>query len=222
MQFFLDTADLEAIKQYADWGIVDGITTNPTLMAKEGIDPERRIKDIAALIDGPISMEVVAADAAGMIEQAKRVATWHENIFAKIPMTAEGLKAVSVLSQEGISTNVTLVFSITQAILAAKAGATLVSPFVGRLDDIGHDGMQLVADIVKIFEQYGAPTQVLAASIRHPQHVVAAMKAGADIATIPPSLLPKLIAHPLTDKGLETFMQDWNNCAACKNLYATS
>lgn len=219
MQFFLDTADLADIKQYATWGIIDGVTTNPSLMAKAGIDPETRIKAIADIIDGPISMEVVADDADTMIQQARRVTAWANNIFAKIPMTPEGLKAVSVLSAEGIYTNVTLVFSVAQAVMAAKAGATLVSPFVGRLDDLGQDGMQLVAQIVETFRTYEYPTQVLAASIRHPRHVVEAMQAGADIATMPPKILEKLVAHPMTDAGLDQFMTDWNSCEACKNLY---
>ena len=219
MQIFLDSADLELIKQYADWGIVDGVTTNPSLMAKEGVDPKNRIMEITKYIDGPISVEVVAEDAPTMIKQAEKVAAWHPNIFAKIPMTAEGLKAVTALTKKGIRTNVTLVFSTSQAVLAAKAGATLISPFVGRIDDISYDGIALIEDIVHVFDQYGFETQVLAASIRHPKHIVDAMHAGADIATIPPQLLEKMVKHPLTDQGLEAFMKDWNACDACQNLY---
>lgn len=211
MQFFLDTADLDAIKKYAAWGIVDGVTTNPSIIAKEGVDLKTRILEIAKIIDGPISAEVISTDSKGMIKEGRDIATWHKNIFVKIPMTAEGLKAVKILSEEKIKTNVTLVFSTTQAVMAAKAGATLISPFVGRLDDISEDGMGLIADIVEIFENYALPTKVLAASIRHPLHVVESMKLGADIATIPPSILDKLVAHPLTNSGLEGFLKDWES-----------
>ncbi len=209
MQFFLDTADIDSIKKYASWGIVDGVTTNPSIIAKEGVNLEARIKEIAEIVDGPISAEVIATDAEGMIKEGRKIATWHENVYVKVPMTSEGLKAVTVFSAEGIKTNVTLVFSVSQAVMAAKAGATLVSPFLGRLDDISEDGMQLIADIVQVYENYGFQTQILAASIRHPLHVVQAMKIGADIATMPPSIFDKLVAHPLTDKGLAAFLADW-------------
>ncbi|MCL4166742.1 UNVERIFIED_CONTAM: hypothetical protein GTU68_001385 [Idotea baltica] len=209
MKFFLDTADLEAIKKYAAWGIVDGVTTNPSIIAKEGVSLEERIKEIAELVDGPISAEVIATDAEGMIEEGRKIAKWHPNVYVKVPMTSEGLKAVKVFSDEGIHTNVTLVFSVSQAVMAAKAGATLVSPFVGRLDDISEDGMQLIADIVSVYDMYGYETEVLSASIRHPMHVVDSMKLGADIATMPPSIFDKLVAHPLTDKGLAAFLKDW-------------
>lgn len=219
MQIFLDTADTSALSEYATWGIIDGVTTNPTLIAKEGVAPRARILEICELIDGPISAEVVAEDAEGMIKQARTVAGWHPNIYAKIPMTAEGIKAVRRLTEEGIRTNVTLVFSVTQALLAAKAGATLVSPFVGRIDDIGEDGIALVEDIVEAYDMYGLQTKVLAASIRHMGHIVGAMRAGADIATIPPKLLKKMVEHPLTDKGLAAFMKDWNACESCSTMY---
>jgi len=209
MQFFLDTADMEQIQKYASWGIVDGVTTNPSIIAKEGVNLEERIKEIAKIVDGPISAEVIATDSEGMIEEGRKIAAWHENVYVKVPMTSEGLKAVKVFSAEGINTNVTLVFSVSQAVMAAKAGATLVSPFLGRLDDISEDGMQLIADIVQIYENYGFQTQILAASIRHPLHVVQAMKLGADIATMPPKIFDKLVSHPLTDKGLAAFLADW-------------
>jgi transaldolase len=209
MQFFLDTANVELIKQFVDWGVVDGVTTNPTLIAKEGIDLEKRIKEIAAVVDGPISSEVIATDSEGMIAEGRKYAKWHENVYVKLPMTAEGMKALHVLSKEGINTNVTLVFSANQALIAAKAGATLVSPFIGRLDDIGIDGMGLIEDIVEIYERYGYMTEVLAASIRHTEHVHQAAQAGADICTMPPKVLEKMIHHPLTDHGLEKFLADW-------------
>lgn len=214
MQFFLDTADLEQIKKYASWGIVDGVTTNPSIIAKEGVDLETRIKEIAKIVDGPISAEVVSEEAAGMIEEGERIAKWHPNVYVKVPMTSEGLKAVKYFSDNGIHTNVTLVFSVSQAVMAAKAGATLVSPFVGRLDDVSEDGMQLIADIRQAFDNYGYTTQILAASIRHPKHVVDAMAIGADIATMPPEIFDKLVKHPLTDKGLAAFLADWETAKA--------
>ncbi len=209
MQFFLDTADIEAIKKYAAWGIVDGVTTNPSLIAKEGVDLKTRILEITKVIDGPISSEIVSTEAEGMVREAREMAKWHKNIYVKIPMTAEGLKVVKIVSTEGIKTNVTLIFSTAQAVMAAKAGATVVSPFLGRLDDIGVDGIGLVEEIVNVFELYELKTEVIAASIRHPLHVVQAMKAGAHIGTIPPNIFDKLVKHPLTDKGIEAFMADW-------------
>lgn len=209
MQFFLDTADITDIRKYAEWGIVDGVTTNPSLIAKEGVDLETRIREIAEVVDGPISAEVISLDAEGMIEEGRKAAAWHQNIFVKVPMTSEGLKAVKVFAAEGIRTNVTLVFSVSQAVMAAKAGATLVSPFVGRLDDISEDGMTLIADIRQVFDNYGFETKILAASIRHPMHVVESMRLGADIATMPPKLFDMLVKHPLTDKGIEGFLADW-------------
>jgi len=209
MQFFLDTADINAIKKYAPWGVIDGITTNPSLIAKEGASLEQRIKEIAEIIDGPISSEVVATDVFGMLEQARTYITWHKNVYVKLPMTEAGVKACSILSREGVKINMTLVFSVSQALLAAKAGATLVSPFIGRLDDISEDGVALVRDMVTVFKNYSLKTKILAASIRHPRHVVEVAKAGADIATIPVEVFEKLVAHPLTDKGLSVFLADW-------------
>jgi transaldolase len=211
MKIFLDSANIDDIKKYASWGIVDGVTTNPSLVAKEGVDFETRVKEICEVIIGPVSAEVVSTTAPEMIEEARKIQQWAPNVFIKIPMITEGLKALRVISAEGMKTNVTLVFSAAQALLAAKAGATLVSPFVGRLDDIGEDGMALIDDIVQIFETYGIETEVLAASIRHQHHVLSAMRAGADIATIPPALLDKMVAHPLTDKGLAAFLKDWES-----------
>jgi len=209
MKFFLDTANLEDIKKYAAWGIVDGVTTNPTLIAKEGVSLESRIKEIAEVVDGPISAEIIAEDAKTMVKEAKNYAQWHKNVYIKVPMTPEGLKATKELSSEGIPTNVTLVFSLGQAILAAKAGATLISPFVGRLDDICEDGMGLIADIVKAFSHYDFQSEVLVASIRNPSHVMEASIIGADICTVPTSVFDKLIKHPLTNKGLKAFLEDW-------------
>lgn len=209
MQFFLDTANLDEIKKYASWGIVDGVTTNPSLIAKEGVSLKKRIKEIAEVVDGPISSEVIATDLEGMLKEGRKYAKWHKNIYVKVPMTADGLRAVKVFKEEGIHTNVTLVFSASQALLAAKAGATLVSPFIGRLDDISQDGMQLISDIVQIFDNYMIDTKVLVASIRHPRHVVDAALIGADIGTMPASVLDMLIKHPLTDIGIEKFLADW-------------
>lgn len=209
MKIFLDTADIEQIRKYADWGIIDGVTTNPSLVAKEGVDFETRVKEICEVISGPVSAEVISTTAEEMLKEAEDIVKWAPNVCIKIPMIPEGLKAVKVLSAKGIKTNVTLVFSSAQALLAAKAGATYVSPFVGRLDDIGHNGMELVSDILQIFETYGVDTEVIAASIRTPLHILTAMKLGADIVTIPPQFLEKMAVHPLTDKGLEQFLKDW-------------
>ena len=209
MKIFIDTANLEQIKEVSSWGILDGVTTNPSLVAKEGCEFEARVKDICAVVDGPISAEAVSMKADGMIKEARELSKLHKNIIVKIPMTDEGLKAVKVLSREGIRTNVTLVFSPNQALLAAKAGATYVSPFVGRLDDISHDGMDLVRDIVKIFNNYGYKTQVIVASIRHPVHVTEAALAGAHVATVPYDVLKKMLRHNLTDEGIQKFLKDW-------------
>jgi len=211
MKIFIDTANLDQIKEINSWGILDGVTTNPTLVAKEGCDFETRVRDICQVVDGPISAEAVSMEAEGMIKEARQLSKIHKNIIVKIPMTSEGLKAVKVLSKEGIKTNVTLVFSLNQALLAAKAGATYVSPFVGRLDDISHDGMALVRDIVTIFRNYGFKTQVIAASMRHPVHVTEAALAGAHVATIPYDVLKKMIKHNLTDEGIQKFLKDWEN-----------
>lgn len=209
MQFFLDTANVESIKKFVSWGVVDGVTTNPSLIAKEGVSLEKRIKEIAEVVDGPISSEVIATDAEGMIKEGREYVKWHKNVYVKLPMTPAGLEACKVLTSEGIKTNVTLVFSSSQALLAAKAGATLISPFVGRLDDISEDGMALIAEIVEIFRNFDIQTKVLAASIRHPRHVIDAARLGADIATMPPEILEKMVKHPLTDKGIAAFLADW-------------
>jgi len=211
MKFFLDTANVEKIREFAEIGLVDGVTTNPTLVAKEGRDFHEVIKEICSIVDGPVSAEVIALDAEGMIVEARALSKLADNVVIKIPMTKEGLKAVNVLSKEGIKTNVTLIFSANQALMAAKAGATYVSPFVGRLDDIGHVGMKLVEDVVKIYKNYDIKTEVIVASIRHPWHVLEAAKIGADIATMPPAVMDKLFNHPLTDIGLERFLKDWEN-----------
>ncbi len=216
MKFFLDTANLEEIKKYNAWGVVDGVTTNPSLIAKEGVSLEKRIKEIAEIVDGPISSEVIATDVKGMVEEGKEYAKWHKNIFVKVPMTPDGLMAVTEFAKEGIKTNVTLVFSASQAMLAAKAGASLVSPFIGRLDDISQDGMGLIAEIVDIFNNYQFDTEVLVASIRHPRHVIDAALLGADISTMPAAVIDKLVKHPLTDSGIEKFLADWKASKATK------
>jgi transaldolase len=209
MRIFIDTANLEQIKEVNSWGVLDGVTTNPTLVAKEGCDFRKRIEDICNVVDGPISAEAVSLDADGMVKEARDLSKMHRNVIVKIPMTDEGLKAVKVLSREGIRTNVTLVFSANQALLAAKAGATYVSPFVGRLDDISHTGMDLVKDIVAIYRNYGFKTQVIAASMRHPVHVTEAALAGAHVATVPYDVLKKMLKHNLTDEGIRKFLADW-------------
>ena len=209
MKFFLDTANVEEIKRINDLGLVDGVTTNPSLIAKEGKDFETVIKEIASFVDGPVSAEVVALDYEGMVTEAREVAKWADNVVVKIPMTEEGLKAVNTLSKEGIKTNVTLIFSVAQGLLAAKAGATYVSPFIGRIDDMGNDGMQLIEELRIVLDNYGLEAEIIAASIRHIGHFDASAIAGAHIATVPGTLFPKLWSHPLTDKGIEGFMADW-------------
>jgi transaldolase len=210
MRIFLDTANIEQIRQAARLGIVSGVTTNPSLVSNEGMaDYEAVVKEICAIIPGPVSAEVLGTEAPVMIEQARRIARWAPNVAIKIPAGADGLEATSVLSKDGIKVNFTLCFSLNQALLAALAGAAYVSPFVGRLDDIGHDGMALVTDIVDVYKRYGLPTQVIAASIRHPQHCVAAAKAGAHIATVPYAVLMQMTRHPLTDIGITRFLDDW-------------
>ena len=209
MKIFADTANVEDIKKINELGIIDGVTTNPTLVAREGKDWESVEKQICAIVDGPVSAEVTAEKAPAMIEQARELSKWADNIVVKIPMTASGLEAVKVLSQEGIKTNVTLIFSAMQGLLAAKAGATYVSPFLGRLDDIGADGVELVKKLRQIFDNYGYQTEIIAASIRHYQHVEQVALAGCDIATIPAKVLVKLWKHPLTDPGLAAFEKDW-------------
>ena len=209
MKFFIDTANLEEIKQAADMGMVDGVTTNPSLIARENCKFEERIRAICEIVSGPVSAEVVSLEADGMVKEAQDLARLAENIVIKIPMTTQGLQAANSLAQKGIKTNVTLVFSPLQALLAAKAGATFVSPFVGRLDDISQDGMELIADIVQIYDNYGFDTEIIVASVRHPVHVLEAARMGADIATIPFKVISQLAHHPLTDKGLENFLKDW-------------
>ena len=210
MRIFLDTANINEIRQAAKLGVISGVTTNPSLVAKEKrADMRAVVQEISSIVDGPISAEVLSMESQAMVREAREVSSWSPNVVVKVPMSASGLEAVSVLSKEGIRTNLTLCFSINQAILGAIAGATYVSPFVGRLDDVGHDGMQLVAEIVEIFNNYKWPTKVIAASIRHPLHVVAAAKAGAHIATIPYSVLMQMIRHPLTDVGIARFAEDW-------------
>lgn len=210
MKFFLDTANIEQIKYFADMGLVDGVTTNPSLIAKERKDFEETIKQITSIVDGPISAEVTAIDADSMVKQAKELAKIHNNIVVKIPMIKEGIKATNILSKEGININMTLIFSPVQALLAAKAGAKYVSPFVGRLDDISHIGMELPETIREIFDNYDYTCEIIVASIRNPLHVIEAARMGADIATIPPKVMEQMFKHPLTDIGLEKFMSDWN------------
>ncbi|MBD3277754.1 MAG: fructose-6-phosphate aldolase [Candidatus Aegiribacteria sp.] len=210
MDLFLDTANVEDIREIAEWGILSGVTTNPTLVAREGREFRDVIEEICDLVDGPISAEVISTDRQGMIEEAREKARWHGNVVIKIPMGSEGLAAVSVLEKENIRCNVTLVFSAAQGYTAALAGASFVSPFVGRLDDIGTPGMQVVADLAEIYDLHGLRTKIIAASIRHPQHVVQAALAGAHIATVPSAVVRKLVKHPLTDRGLDKFLADWN------------
>jgi len=209
MKFFLDTANIEEIKTAAAWGILDGVTTNPSLVAKEGVEFRTRVQEICRIVVGPVSAEVVATDAEGIMREARELASWAPNVVVKVPLIPEGIKAVCTLSKEGIKTNVTLCFSPVQALIAAKAGATYISPFVGRLDDIGHDGMELVEQIVQIYLNYGFDTEVIVASVRHPGHVVRGALAGAHIATIPFAVAERMFKHPLTDIGLKNFLADW-------------
>ncbi len=209
MKFFIDTADIDEIRDVASLGILDGVTTNPSLIAKEGRDFHTVLKEIVSLVNGPISAEVTAIDLEGMLDQANTLAAIHPNIVIKLPLITEGLRACKRLTDKGVKTNVTLCFSASQALLAAKAGATYVSPFIGRLDDISEDGMELIHSIRVIYDNYGFETQILAASIRHPMHVVQAALAGADVATIPHKVIGQLVKHPLTDIGLAKFLADW-------------
>lgn len=210
MRIFLDTANVEHIRHAARLGVISGVTTNPSLVAKEGAsDMKSAVLEICSIVNGPVSAEVLSLDAAGMIQEAREVASWHENIWVKIPTSEAGLEAISVLSKENVKTNMTLCFSANQALLGGLAGATCVSPFVGRLDDVGHDGMQVVADAAEIFRRYEMKTLLLAASLRHALHPIAAAKAGADIATVPYSVLMQMIHHPLTDIGIKRFAEDW-------------
>jgi len=209
MKFFIDTANVEEIRKTNDLGLLDGVTTNPTLVSKEGREFKGLIREICSIVDGPVNAEVVSTDAEGMIHEARELVKLADNIVVKIPLIEEGLKAVKVLAKEGINTNVTLCFSPTQALMAAKAGAAYVSPFVGRLDDISNTGMDLVEQIITIYDNYGFDTEIIVASIRNPTHVVDAALMGADIATIPYNVIQQLIKHPLTDIGLEKFLADW-------------
>jgi len=211
MKFFIDTANTEEIKKAISMGLVDGVTTNPTLLSKEKKDPQVVIKEILSLVEGPVSLEVIATDAKGMCEEARKLSALGPNAVIKIPMTEEGVKAIRTLSQEGIKTNVTLIFQPLQSLIAAKAGATYVSPFIGRLDDIASRGMGIIEETATIFSNYGFETEIIVASIRNPVHVLDAALIGADIATIPFNVLKQLIAHPLTDIGLEKFLKDWES-----------
>lgn len=211
MKLFIDTANLEEIRKAEAMGVICGVTTNPSLIAKEGRDFKEVINEITSIVDGPISGEVISSEAEGMIKEGREIAAMHKNMVVKLPITEEGLKAVKVLSKEGIKTNVTLIFNPGQALLAARAGATYVSPFLGRLDDISSDSMGLIQSIVNIFEIHGIDTEIIAASIRNPMHVIQAAESGAHIATIPYSVIIQMLKHPLTDSGIEKFMKDWNS-----------
>ena len=209
MKIFLDTADLDEITKYNDMGLLDGITTNPSLLAKQSGDPYKIMEKITRIIKGDVSLEVVSTNYDGMIEEGKKLRGYGDHVVVKCPMTGDGLRACKILTEQGIPVNITLVFSPNQALLAAKAGAKYVSPFIGRLDDIGHTGMDLIKEIKQIFENYSFKTQILVASVRHPQHVVDAAKIGADVVTLPAQVLAKMLGHSLTDKGLEAFLSDW-------------
>ena len=210
MKFFIDTANIAEIREAASMGVLDGVTTNPSLVAKEGKDFRKLLEEICAIVDGPISAEVIPTDFDGIMMEGRELSKIHKNIVVKVPLIKEGLKAVKALKSEGIRTNVTLCFSPTQALVAAKAGAYFISPFIGRLDDISHNGMDLIRQIVTIYRNYRFETQVLVASVRHPLHVVEAAMIGADICTIPFKVIEQLIKHPLTDAGLQKFLEDWN------------
>lgn len=209
MKIFLDTANLESIRKFNDMGLLDGITTNPSLMSKEGGNPKDGMAEITKIIQGDVSLEVLSTDYSGMVEEGRKLRNYGNNVVVKVPMTPDGLKACKILTSENIPVNVTLIFSSNQAVLAAKAGAKYVSPFIGRLDDIGHDGMQLIKEIKTIFSNYNFKTQILVASVRHPLHVIEAAKIGADVVTLPPAVLDKMLGHPLTEIGLKNFLTDW-------------
>lgn len=211
MKFFLDTANVQEIKRINELGLVDGVTTNPTIISKEGRDFKEVITEICGMIEGPVSAEVIALDTESMVKEARDIATWADNVVVKIPMTEEGLRAVNILSKEGIKTNVTLIFTVAQGLMAAKAGATFVSPFVGRLDDIATDSLALISNLKKVLTHYGYQTEIIAASIRSLKHVEEVAELGSDIATIPGTLFPKLWSHPLTDAGIQAFLKDWES-----------
>lgn len=210
MKFFIDTANINEIKEAASMGVLDGVTTNPSLLAREGKDPVEIYKEICSIVDGPVSAEVLSLDKDGMLKEAHELAKIHKNIVVKIPLTKDGMQAVKILSSEGIKTNVTLCFSATQALFAARAGASYISPFVGRLDDIAASGMELIGQIVQIYNNYAFDTEVLVASVRHPMHIVEAALMGADVATLPFKVIEQLLKHPLTDKGIQNFLADYN------------
>jgi len=216
MKIFIDTANIDEIREANDWGIVDGVTTNPSLVAKEGGDFISLIKEIANIVDGPISAEVIRLEADAMVDEARKLSQIHKNVIIKIPLTKDGLRAVKVLAKEKIKTNVTLCFSATQALLAAKAGAAYISPFIGRLDDISQTGMELIRDIKQIYSNYDIRTEIIVASVRHPLHVLEAAKIGADIATVPFAIINKLFSHPLTDIGITRFLKDWEGLSKTK------
>ena len=209
MKLFIDTANVEEIKEINDWGVICGVTTNPSLIAKEGRDFKEVIKEITSIVDGPISAEVISLKADEMVEEALELVKIHENVIIKVPMTSEGLKAVKILAGKGIKTNVTLVFSGNQALLAARAGASYVSPFIGRMDDIGNVGMNIIDDIITIFEVHGIETEIISASVRSPMHVLESAKTGAHIATVPYKVFQDMINHPMTDIGIDKFLKDW-------------
>lgn len=209
MKLFIDTANIEEIKEISQWGVLSGVTTNPSLIAKEGRDFEQVIHEITEIVDGPISAEVVAENAEDMIKDGEKLAKIHKNIVIKVPMTSEGLKAIKGLKEKGIRTNCTLIFSANQALLAARAGAAFVSPFIGRMDDIGNQGMNLIREVAEMFDIHGIDTEIIAASVRHPMHVTEAALSGAHIATIPYGVFKKMLNHPLTEKGIEKFNKDW-------------
>lgn len=211
MKLFIDTANIDEIREINDWGVICGVTTNPSLIAKEGRDFKEVIHEITSIVDGPISAEVISLNADEMVKEALELVKIHKNIVIKIPMTKEGLKAVSILSKKGIKTNVTLIFSASQALLAARAGATYVSPFVGRMDDISNEGINIIEDIVDIFDIHGLNTEIISASIRHPVHVIQSAKAGAHIATVPYKIFQAMVMHPLTDIGIDKFLKDWES-----------
>ena len=211
MKFFIDTANLDEIKKYATLGMLDGVTTNPSLISKEKVDFEKRIKEILKIVKGPVSVEVIATDTQGMLKEGRKYAAWGKNVYVKVPCTFAGLSSVRIFNKENIKTNVTLVFSANQALLAAKSGATLISPFIGRLDDIGEVGMNVIAEILTIFKNYNFKAEVLVASVRSAEHVLKAALLGAPIVTVPAKILEELIKHPLTDKGLKKFLADWEN-----------
>ena len=211
MKFFLDTANVDEIKRINDLGLCDGVTTNPSIINKEGRDFKEVVKEICSIVDGPVSAEVTSYDYETMVKEARDIATWHENIVVKIPMTEDGLKAIKTLSKEGIKTNCTLIFSVSQGLMAAKAGATFISPFIGRIDDMGEDGIRLIYDLKTVLDNYGLESEIIAASIRTNKHLEEAAIAGAHIATIPGTLFEKLWTHPLTTQGIESFKKDWDS-----------